>query len=491
MRIIYLDIDATRPDHLGCYGYHRNTSPAIDAIAREGVRFNNYYTPDAPCLPSRTAFYTGRFGIHTGVVGHGGTAADTFVEGASRGFRDEIELHSLPAHLQDLGFHTAQISPFGQRHAARQFYAGFNEMHNTGKGGSESAEEVQPIVEAWLDSHAAKDNWYLHVNYWDPHTPYRAPEEFGNPFEHDPLPDWLTDEVIAKHQKHCGPHSIQDIWMWGETNAWSDHVYARQPGAVRDRAQLRALFDGYDCGIRYVDDQIAVIVKKLKDAGIYEDTAIIISSDHGENMGELEIYAEHATADHITCRVPFIIKWPGITGGRSHDGLQYNVDTAPTLMDLLGGGKWKKWDGQSFAPALTKGRDTGRPELILSQCAHVCQRSVRWDKYLYMRTYHDGMHLFPTEMLFNLEADPHEQHNIAEANPELCREAAYRLLNWHQDAMTSGDTNVDPLWTVMREGGPEHARPQPNMKAYCERLKATGREWAIPVLRARHPEYFE
>ena len=72
MRILYIDIDSQRPDHLGCYGYHRKTSPNIDRIAARGVRFENHYVTDAPCLPSRTAMWSGRFGIHTGVINHGG-----------------------------------------------------------------------------------------------------------------------------------------------------------------------------------------------------------------------------------------------------------------------------------------------------------------------------------------------------------------------------------------------------------------------------------
>ena len=92
MRIIYIDIDCLRPDHLGCYGYHRDTSPTIDRLAAGGVRFENCYVPDAPCLPSRSALWSGRCGFHTGVVGHGGTAADPFVEGPTRGFRDLFAL---------------------------------------------------------------------------------------------------------------------------------------------------------------------------------------------------------------------------------------------------------------------------------------------------------------------------------------------------------------------------------------------------------------
>jgi arylsulfatase A-like enzyme len=257
MRILYIDIDALRPDHLGCYGYHRNTSPQIDALASEGVRFTNCYTSDAPCLPSRTALYTGMFGIHSGVVGHGGTAADLFVEGRNRGFRDRIENECLPRKMQVVGLHTAMISPFGQRHAARQFYAGFNEIHNTGQGGAESAEEITPLVMKWMNEHAADDNWFLHLNYWDVHTPYRAPASYGNPFAKDPLPAWITPEVWQEHLTMVGPHKAQEINMMDDKE---DPRFPRQPGSLRTPEDFRRMFDGYDTAIRYVDDQIGGIV---------------------------------------------------------------------------------------------------------------------------------------------------------------------------------------------------------------------------------------
>ena len=488
MRILYIDIDSLRPDHLGCYGYHRNTSPHIDAIAREGVRFNNCYTSDAPCLPSRTALYTGMFGIHSGVVGHGGTAADLFIEGRDRSFGDRIEVQSLPSDLQKAGFHTAQISPFGQRHAARQFYAGFNEIHNTGQGGMESAEHVAPVVDKWLDDHAGQDNWFLHINYWDPHTPYRVPVAYGEPFAADPLPDWLTEEVWQKHLQMVGPHNAQEISMYDDEPVSYFGDYPRQPCALRTRAELRRMIDGYDTGVRYADDQIGRIVAALQAAGIYDDTAIILSADHGENLGELGLYGEHGTADAITCRVPLIVKWPDCRAGTTDDGLHYSLDLAPTVADLLGRPAQPVWDGASYAASLLTGADTGRDQLVLSQCAHVCQRSVRFREFLYIRTYHDGYHLFPREMVFDLAADPHEQYDLAPARNDLCREGAAHLLDWHDAMMATSITNVDPLWTVMREGGPFHARGR--LKQYCAYLEKTGRAWAIPELRARHPAEF-
>ena len=486
MRVLFLDLDTLRPDHLGCYGYPRNTSPTIDRIAAEGVRFDHYHCSDAPCLPSRAALMSGRFGIHTGAVGHGGTAADIRLEGAPRDFRDTLAFESLPTVFRRAGMRTVSISPFAERHSSWTFYAGFTEMHNTGKGGGESAEEITPAALDWIERNAASDDWFLHVNYWDPHTPYRAPAEFGNPFENDPLPAWLTDDVVAAHNRLPGPHGSLEINMYdnAEFPQWPRH-----PGEVRDQAGLRRMIDGYDCGIRYMDGHIAQLLDALEKKGVLDDLAIIVTADHGENLGELAMYAEHGTADSITCRIPMIIRWPGGRQGHVDTGLHYNLDLAPTLADLCGQPRMKSWDGESYAPAIREAADCGRGYLVLSQCAHVCQRSVRYGDWLYMRTYHDGYHLFPKEMLFNLAEDPHEQHNLAETRKDVCKEAVYRLAEWHDGMMETMPHTVDPLWTVMREGGPYHARG--HLKAYCGYLEKTGRADAIPELKRRHPHEFD
>lgn len=498
MRLLYIDIDALNPTHLGCYGYARNTSPAIDRIAAEGVRFEQVYCSDAPCLPSRTAMYSGRFGIQTGVVGHGGSTAQPRVQGRLRDFRDDFDTFGLARQFQKRGLHTALISPFGQRHAAHWFYAGFNEVHNTGKCGMESAEDVQPVVEDWLKRNARqRGHWYLHVNYWDAHTPYRAPLAYGNPLEGDPLPAWMTQEVVDRHISRAGPHSAKDLGMYC---GGADPKYPRVPDAITDLRSLKQWIDGYDTGIRYVDDQVARIVDLLQSAGVYDDTAIIISADHGENQGQLGIYGEHATADVGTCRVPLIVRWPGGRRGAVDANLHYQLDLAPTLMSLLGGDSPAIWDGRSFDGAVT-GRNTapGRDHLVLSQCAHVCQRSVRFDQWLYVRTYHCGFHLFPDEMLFDVVTDPHEQRDLAAEHPQVCATAAARLERWHAGQMrrladagfSSGQPPTDPLWTVISEGGPFHALHDPArspLPAYLKRLEATGRAESAAALRRRYPQ---
>ncbi|MRH43291.1 sulfatase-like hydrolase/transferase [Aquibacillus halophilus] len=455
MRILYLDLDSLRPDHISSYGYHRNTTPNIDEVAKEGVMFTNYYCTDAPCLPSRSALMSGRFGIHNGVVGHGGTAADMRHEGPSRAFNDRLVHESLPGSLRSLGYKTTTISTFAERHSAWTFNAGFNEVFNLGKVGHESADKVLPVALKWLDDNGSSDDWFLHLNFWDPHTPYRTPDEFGNPFADDAMPEWITKEVFNEHKQRVGQHSIDHMNELAKTHyfRWSRH--GKQIETYED---LRLIIDNYDTAIKYIDEHVGKVLEKLEQLGIMEDTAILISADHGENMGELGIYSEHGTADEGTCRIPMIIRWPNGAKGIIDHGLHYHLDLAPTLTSLLGGIKADSWDGESFADSIIKGESEGREYLVISQCAHVCQRSVRFDDWLYIRTYHDGHNGFPKEMLFNIKEDPHEQRNLAENRRDICKDAVYYLNEWHDEMMSTMDFDVDPLWTVMKEGGPLHAK---------------------------------
>ncbi|RPI80307.1 MAG: sulfatase [Chloroflexi bacterium] len=485
MRILYIDLDTLRPDHLGCYGYHRSTSPHIDRIAEQGVRFEQYYCSDAPCLPSRAALMTGTFGYHNGVVGHGGTAADLRLEGAGREFRTNLGNTSLPGLLKGAGLYTVYIGAFAERHSAWFYYSGFREIHDTGKYGQESAEEVTPAVLDWIDRNAQKDNWYLHINYWDPHTPYRAPESFGDPFFDDPPPGWLTPEVLARHRQLAGPHSAQDLNMYDNR---PDPRYPRSTSELCNMEDVRSLFDGYDCGIAYVDEHVGQVMDALGAKGVLDDLVVIISSDHGENMGELGIYAEHGTADSITCRIPMIVRWPGGPVGHVDDGLHYHFDLLPTLAELLGQPPAAHWDGQSFSTVLREGEECGREYLVISQCAHVAQRSVRWGQWLYMRTYHDGYHLFPDEMLYNVELDPHLQWDLALHQPDVCLQGRNYLGSWvdkMQATMPVGYT-VDPMQTVLAEGGPYHARG--NLRRYLQRLRESGRAEQAERLAQLHPD---
>jgi choline-sulfatase len=488
MRILYVDIDSLRPDHLGCYGYPRQISPSIDRVAAQGLRFGNCYATDVPCLPSRTAIYQCRHGIHTGVINHGGVAADPFIEGRERGFRSRLVSDSMPMRLREAGFYTAQISPFGERHAALQFFAGFNEIHNpVGKGGMESADEVAPAIEQWLERKGRDDDWYLHVNLWDPHTPYRAPDEVIAGLQDEPLPAWYSEDVRQRHWAGCGPHSAREVNGFTPGTAWTDR-WPHQPTEIDSMAEARRMFDGYDAGVRWADQHLGRILAKLEELGVLEETAIIITADHGENLGELNIYGDHQTADQITCRIPMIVRWPGVTdtvAGQQSEALIHHFDITAAAVDLVGGQPSPRWDARSAAGLLRGEGEPIRDHLVCSQGAWSCQRMVRFDDYVLIRSYHDGYHDFPELMLFNVVEDPHEQHDLAPERPDLVGRGLTLLDAWMADMMRTASHPTDPMWTVIHEGGPLHTRGE--LRAYCERLRATDRGHLADRLAARYP----
>jgi arylsulfatase A-like enzyme len=440
------------------------------------------------------------------VINHGGEAADPFIEGRDRKFSSTLGRTSWMRCLRNQGLKTVTISPFGERHSAWHWYANFNEIHNTGKGGLERADEISPVALKWIRDHGKEDNWFLHVNFWDPHTPYRTPDSFGDHFADTPLPAWLTEDVRQQHWLGVGPHSAQEITGYDDEGHGD---WPKQPLAARSMKEVRQMFDGYDNGVRYSDEHIGRLFNALADQGVLDDTVIIISADHGENLGELNIYGDYQTADQITCRVPLIVKWPGITdrvsgfgvrGSGEEDGvarvdsaLHYHFDFAATMIELLGGQMPEIWDAQPFTDAFrsasspspeTRTPKPGRDFLVLSQGAWSCQRSVRFGDHLAIRSYHDGHHAFPDIMLFNLKDDPHEQHDLAAQPPALVQQAMTLLDQWHANMMRTATHPVDPMWIVMREGGPHHTCGY--LPKYLQRLRATGRAQWADVLQTKH-----
>ncbi|MWG33852.1 sulfatase family protein [Halomarina oriensis] len=492
MRVLYVDVDSLRPDHLGCYGYDRDTSPTVDRLASEGHRFTNYYASDVPCLPSRTALFGGRLGYHTGVDNHGGRVADRRRTGQRRGFRYPDDLVSWPSALGEAGLHTVSISPFPHRHDAWHVLEGVDEYYNTGKNGHELGSEVAAVAEEWLSTHAAEDDWFCHVNFWDPHAPYNVPKSYDAPFTTDASLEWLTEERLADQREQYGPHNALDPHGvghdWGGT-----HDVPRMPDEIETLADAERWVDGYDVGVRYMDDHLGELLDVLEDAGVYEETLVVVSADHGENLGELNVYGDHQTADEHTCRLPLILRGPGVEQGVD-DGLRYHVDLAPTVTELVGGDVPDGWNGASFADSLT-GREatgdgeeteseagTGRDFLVLTQGAWAAQRGVRWNDWLLLRTYHDGYkEALDGTMLFDLAADPHETTDLSDERPEVVEAGLARLQRWtehHAQRATGRDETqspkdvIDPLWELLAEGEPFHVRGR--AAAYAAHLREQG-----------------
>ena len=491
MKILYVDVDSLRPDRLGCYGYGRATSPAIDRLAREGVRFENVYVSDSPCLPSRTALWSGRHGFRTGVVDQGGSGAEPFRQRRRRGFRDAFHATGWMTALRACGHHTATISSFGERHSAWHWYAGFNEVINPGRFGMERADEVVPLAIEWLRRRGREEkDWFLHVNLWDAHTPYRAPAGFGDPFAGGAGPAgsaWLDEERLARFRAGFGPHSAREPCGF---DAGGDPRFPRQPGPVATLADARAWWDQYDASVRYLDAWLGKLFAAIEEIGVGEEAMIVVSADHGENLGELNVWADHQTADQLTSRVPLIVRMPGAHGvGRADRALHYQFDWAASLIALAGGTVPAGWDGASFAAAFQEGREAGRAFLVTSHGAWCCQRGVRFreagKELLLLVTYHDGYKDLSPFMLFDLGADPHELADLAGARPDLVGAGTTLLARWQGEMMRRSESGIDPLMRVLEEGGPFHCRGE--LPAYLRRLKATGREDAARRLAEAHP----
>lgn len=473
MRILYIDIDCLRPDHLGCYGYVRNTSPTIDGIAKRGARFTNCFTTDAPCLPSRAALFSGRPGIENGVVAHEGPGANFRFPGD--GHDPDPERPMWMEALSRNGMNTVSFSSFARRHMAWWFIAGFTEFYgNRFGGGHETADQVNAEVLPWLEQNAREDNWFLHVHYWDVHTPYRAPQKYWDEVSSQPAPEWPDEDTIKKHcDEWYGPRTARDFFGSMRTGK---SPFPTMRDAILDRDDYISFVNGYDAGLRFVDDAVAEILQSLERAGVREDTAIIVSGDHGEAVGEQGMYFEHGNSSEGIAHIPLIIDWPGMPGGVVADGITQNLDLPATMVDLLGIDKPAKWEGNSFADAL-RGKDyLGREYTIWGCGIYSFQRAVRTKDWLFVRTLHCGNYPHEPVMLYNIKDDPWQQHNLVHDNPAKAAEMDYILSNWWHEHCSGPGSVRDPFQTTMATG--------PDIYCSVERT-----EWMIE--RANRPDQLE
>ncbi len=482
MRVLYIDIDSLRADHIGAYGYHRNTTPTLDRLAREGLRFAQCYVSDAPCLPSRSSMAFGQFGIRHGAVNHGGARSEPFGAGSRRDFMGLPEAERTWFQCwQTAGYHTTSLSPFPQRHGAPWLTLGLREWINPGGFGMETANQINALALPWLEANAKQDNWLLHLQYWDAHTPYRTPESYPNPFANDPPPTWHTADVLERHRDSFGPYSARDgADAWYPTSARAGIPMS----GLQTMEDWRTWIDGYDMGIRYADDHIGALIAVLERAGVLDDTLILVTSDHGENQGEHNVYGDHQTADRATCNVPFIMRYPKtIEAGQVNRGLHYQFDLTATALELAGIAIPAAWDARGITTAVRTGEDGGRDALVLSQMAWSCQRSVRFDQMLYTRTFDPGLKDFAKHALFDLESDPHEQHDLTTEHSEILTKGQALLETWLEQMRQHSEYD-DPMQTVIKEGGPFHTRGK--LAWYIEYLRSQGRPTHAERLEAHY-----
>ena len=451
MRIIYFDIDCLRPDHLGCYGYDRPTSPTIDSIAAEGMRFNHYYCADSPCLPSRTAMMSGRFGIHNGVTSNHGAGAKFQIDNHVYG-GPKAENEMFVRHLRKNGYDTVAFSNFADRHQALWYMIGWSEFHTPNlKCGGESGDEVNEKALAWLKQNATRENYYMHINYWDTHRVYKMDKSWADRFKDFPVTQaWPDEAAIAAHQSHEGGFTAHRQFKDDKSKV------DLMPGAINNRADFEHMITGYDASIAYVDAHVKEVLDELDRQGVLDDAVIIFSSDHGDAFGEHGIYSDHVCVDECIHRIPLIVRWPGKTPADGQcDSFMTNVDYAPTICDMLGCDVEpppEKWDGQSYAENLQGRPGADRDFLVWDSSLYTVQRAVRTKEHLYIRTLDPAdYNCFAPEELYDMTADPHQTTNLAADQPDRVEQLRNQMDNWVAEQQARGLGNPDPLQETLRE----------------------------------------
>ena len=392
MRVIYLDLDCLRADHLGFNGYHRPTSPNMDALMnRGGVSFTNCYCSDSPCQPSRAAFMTGRPGIQVSSITHG--PIETKLREPFCGHeRAQDDRPMFPTHLMFNDIKTVTFSSFPTRHTSYWFNGPFEESTVFPKKyGNENGDLINKRILPWFHDHFCDtEDLFFHVNYWDAHTVYRMPLNYLDYFKDTDAPEWLAQDIIDSQQDRYAPHSPNFLHGGAEN---PDHL----PSRIRNRDDFKKYIDGYDASIRYIDDKVGELLELLDRKNVLDETVFVISADHGECFGEQGLYGEHGTSSRCVHNIPMAVRLPGMDKLVHNDELIYHFDLLPSLCDLWNISTPPRWHGRSFIDALRGKPFRGREELVLSHGVWSAQRTVLNKEYLYQKSLHDGLMDQPDE----------------------------------------------------------------------------------------------
>ncbi|WP_049903529.1 sulfatase family protein [Halococcus agarilyticus] len=494
MNVLIFDIDSLRQDHLGCYGYDRPTSPTIDAIADAGVRFDDCYVSNSPCLPSRTALVTCRRGIKTGVVTHEGEGQ--WYESPGSGHDPDDDRITSFRLLSETGIRTASVSSFSQRHLAPHFAGAFREtIQPTAQTGLEGGGDVTDAAVRWLrstvDNGSDADDWLLHLNYWDVHLPYEDVESFVDSVRGDGPPPGLPDEdLIERHRSMTGPRTAN---LWPTPRNLSDETHGQfredaweMPTDELDRETVEHVVDGYDSSVQKADAEIRAVLDELERLGIRDETVVVVTADHGEAFGEHGLYGTHGMAHPATQRVPLIVSWPGTDddmAGTATDAMVYQFDLMATLCDLFDIPIPDGWDARPFTPALSGIEFDGREFVVCGHGTQTLSRALYTDDWLYVQLVHPGVFSFPgtfndtslpaegLELLHARDGDPHHAENLVVEKPAVAKRLRRTMAEWTADQLRTPDAaGTDPLVEMATNEGPFiYVRPDELRALYAER----------------------
>ncbi len=317
--VLVLLVDTLRADHLGCYGYGRDTSPTLDRLSQQGVRYERCLAPSSWTLPSVASLMTGQHPPTHGVVD------------AMGGLRLPSAFETLPERLARRGVSTAAFSANFLVGSSNGFDQGFERFVHLPFA---DAEPVNDAFLDWVDEIGSRP-FFAYVHSFDPHLPYGAPEPWGRHFVPEVTESLVLSEVIERF------HAVaQQAALFADRievrEAVEGHLKVDGSRIVISTWLRDRLIDLYDGEIRYWDAQLARLLEELERRGLRETTWIIVTSDHGEAFGEHGYLAHGQTLYDELVRVPLIVVPPGGGAGRTEPQVVEMIDLAATTLQVFG-----------------------------------------------------------------------------------------------------------------------------------------------------------
>jgi arylsulfatase len=420
MNIVLIALDTQRADHLGCYGYKektgRDTSPFLDSLAARGVVFEKCYAPNIPTHPSFTTMLTGKEAITHNIVNIGGGVP----------IKDGIKM--IQEVLQENGYATGAVDTMG-RHFSRGFvHYRVPEWDRSDPLTLRRAEHVTDLAVPLIEE-LKSDNkpFFVFLHYWDPHTPYLPPEPYRTMF-------------YDKNRDPYDPnnHSMDPAWN-DEMFKWYFHEW--MPG-VTDTEYVNAL---YDAETRYMDEHLKRVLASLE--SVQDDTLVVFTADHGEILDEQLGFYDHHGLYEGDVHVPLILFSPKILpAGKRVPGFVQNLDFVPTFLELAGLPlETMQPEGKSLLPCIQGDIDGNYDEVFMSEATWQVKRAIRNHKWKFIQSIEPDPHGRPMQELFDLEADPTEQKNLAEENPEVVEELKAKLDAWVAKRLQETGREIDPV----------------------------------------------
>lgn len=328
--VVLITVDTLRADRIGAYGYERARTPHLDALAARGLRFDSATTPLPRTTPALASLLTGLWPHHHG----------------SREVSQPMEVEdTLPVLLRRYGYRTIGVTANGTAGREQGFARGFGAFRQADEVAAASG-EVTTARALELIPTRPSGPLFLWVHYLDPHFPYEPPAEWGP----QPAAPRCRELIAAARQNRVAMGSVQG------------NVRGRSAVALDDCGRL------YDEEIAFTDHQIGRLLGALGERGLLADTMVIVTADHGENLGEERLFFEHGPSLHdASLRVPLIVAGPGVAPGVD-DGVIRLEDVMPTLLARLeiDREEWPSMDGRDQSARLRGGQPPARRRLTVS-----------------------------------------------------------------------------------------------------------------------------